>query len=153
MVFDSTCVGVIETHIVTATPHHSPTARVSARELVGAILSQAGAEVQTADGMAEGLTVFLAWRPDILISDLSMPDGDGFSLIRQIREREGAWHKRTPAIALTAYAGAEDRIRSLAAGFQMHLPKPIEPSELIVTIASLTGRLAQAQAQVLGETV
>ena len=66
-----------------------------------------------------------------------MPDGGGYELIRRMRD---GWIK-TPAIAITAHASDEDRLRALAAGFQMHLPKPIEPYELMVSIASLTGRL------------
>jgi len=76
----------------------------------------------------------------VLVSDLAMPDEDGFSLIRKVRSRDTGRGGAVPAAALTAYARTEDRVRALAAGFQKHLPKPIDPSELIAAVASLAGR-------------
>jgi CheY-like chemotaxis protein len=119
---------------------------VETRELLAMMLTRCEAAVQTAGSVAEAMAILSVWPPDILISDLSMPEKDGFSLIHQVRKQEGPQSKRIPAIALTAHAGAEDRIRALAAGFQMHLAKPMEPDELVVSIASLTGRLARARA-------
>src|SRR5262245_43711301 len=95
------------------------------------------AEVRTAGGVTEAMRVVTAWRPEILIADIAMPDGGGYELIRRMRS-EGI---KTPAIAITSYASDEDRLRALAAGFQMHLPKPVELYELVMSIASLTGRL------------
>ena len=73
---------------------------------------------------------------DVLVLDIEMPGEDGYSLVRSLREA-GA---RTPAIALTAYGRAEDRKRALASGFDLHLPKPVDPGELTIAIASLAGR-------------
>ncbi|HKC89224.1 MAG TPA: response regulator, partial [Blastocatellia bacterium] len=76
-------------------------------------------------------------RPDILVSDLSMPEEDGISLIRKLREWEQAHGGALPAVALTAFGRAQDRIRALEAGFQTHVSKPAEPVELIIVIRSL----------------
>jgi hypothetical protein len=95
------------------------------------------AEARTAGDMNEAMRIIQSWSPDIVISDIAMPGGDGYELIRRLR-RKG---NKTPAIAITAHAGDEARIRALAAGFQLHLPKPIEPYELVVSVASLTRRL------------
>jgi CheY-like chemotaxis protein len=81
-----------------------------------------------------------AARPDVLVSDIGMPNEDGYTLIRQLRALSADQGGEVPAIALTAYARAEDRMRSIRAGFQMHVPKPVEPAELITMIASLAGR-------------
>jgi signal transduction histidine kinase/DNA-binding response OmpR family regulator len=107
------------------------------RELLTSVLRLHNAEVRSAGSVAEAMTILSQWQPEILISDIAMPDIDGYEFIRQVRSRELIF----PAIALTAHASAEDRIRALAAGFQMHLPKPVEPHELVMSIASLTGRL------------
>ena len=80
----------------------------------------------------------------MLISDIGMPEEDGYSLIRKVRGAESGLGERIPAIALTAYARVEDRVRALHAGFQVHVPKPVEPVELIAVVASLTGRTAKA---------
>jgi signal transduction histidine kinase/DNA-binding response OmpR family regulator len=106
------------------------------RELTATALSMKGAEVRTAGGVTEAMNVMATWRPEIVISDVAMPDGGGYELIRRMRN-EGT---NTPAIAITAYARDEDRIRALAAGFQMHLPKPVDLYELVVSIANLAGR-------------
>jgi len=76
----------------------------------------------------------------VLISDIEMPDEDGYQLIRKIRDRDPERGGNVPAVALTAYARSEDRVRALSAGYQMHLAKPFEPAELSVVIASLAGR-------------
>jgi CheY-like chemotaxis protein len=75
-----------------------------------------------------------------LISDIEMPGEDGYSLIRKIRKIESEQGGWMPAIALTAHARAEDRVRALAAGYQSHVAKPVEPAELVATISSLTRR-------------
>jgi CheY-like chemotaxis protein len=76
-----------------------------------------------------------------LICDIGMPEVDGYELIRRIRESERPGNKRVPAVALTAFARIEDRVRALAAGFQMHVAKPVEPAELLTIVASLSGFL------------
>ncbi|HEX2491183.1 MAG TPA: response regulator, partial [Blastocatellia bacterium] len=85
------------------------------------------------------------WQPELLISDIEMPEADGYQLIRKLREIESQRGRRVPAIALTAYARAEDRLRSLSAGFQIHVTKPVEPVELLTIVASLTGRLRRSR--------
>lgn len=78
-----------------------------------------------------------SWRPAVLISDIGMPVADGYELIRRVRELAPEFGGRIPAIALTAYARVEDRMRVLTAGFQMHVAKPIEPAELVAVVASV----------------
>jgi signal transduction histidine kinase/DNA-binding response OmpR family regulator len=107
------------------------------RELLAAALSLKEAEVRTSGDITEAMEIMTAWRPEIVVADIAMPDGGGYELIRRMRG-QGI---KTPAIAITAYARDEDRLRALAAGFRLHLPKPIELYELLVSIASLTGRL------------
>lgn len=109
-----------------------------ARMLLRAILEQCGAEVETAENAAETLSLLKEKSFDILVSDVGMPEVDGYELIRKIREMEKGTGKRLPAVALTAFARAEDRLKALSAGFNMHIPKPVEPAELIVVIANLT---------------
>ncbi len=108
-----------------------------ARELLGMILQEAGAQVATAGSADEALEAFKRLRPDVLVSDIGMPGGDGYSLIRRVRLLEGECETRVPAVALTAFARAEDRTEALGRGFQAHLPKPIEPVELTALIARL----------------
>jgi PAS domain S-box-containing protein len=110
-----------------------------ARELLTAVLAQCEAETLAVASSAEAFEAVKEFNPHILVSDIGMPGEDGYELIRKIRERERAENlKRIPAVALTAYARVEDRLRALSAGFQMHIPKPVEPAELATVIASLT---------------
>ena len=109
----------------------------TANEALEALLDSCGAEVRVAGSAAQALQVFDAWRPDVLISDIAMPETDGYSLIRSIRSRSPENGGDVPAAALTAYAKIEDRISILAAGFQMYLSKPADPSEMIAVVASL----------------
>jgi CheY-like chemotaxis protein len=107
-----------------------------ARLLIGRLIEERRGSAVLA-GTAEEALALLAREPvDIIISDVGMPLMDGYELIRGIRASQAPW-ARVPAIALTAYARAEDRQRALIAGFQMHLSKPVEPRELIAGIASL----------------
>src|SRR3977135_1525551 len=110
-----------------------------ARELLSMILEEAGAEVAAAGSAREALAAFERLRPDVLVSDIGLPDGDGYSLIRKVRLRECDCATRCPAVALTAFARAEDRSQALDCGFQAHLAKPIEPSDLTALIARLIG--------------
>ena len=93
--------------------------------------------VQTASSAVEALDLLRCYQPDVLVSDLAMPEEDGFSLISKVRELEGQSSRQIPAVALTALVRIEDRTRALAAGFNMFVPKPVQPSELITTIANL----------------
>jgi signal transduction histidine kinase len=110
------------------------------RELLVTALEQCGAQVASAATAAAALAHLDRSPPDVLVSDLAMPDEDGYSLIRKIRSRGAERGGTVPAAALTAYARAEDRVRALASGFQRHLPKPIDPSDLIAAVAALAGR-------------
>jgi len=116
-----------------------------ARNLVAAILRQYGAQVLIAASAAEALQLIRESprMPDLLISDISMPEEDGYSLIRKVRALPQDKGGQIPAIALTAYGRMEDRIRVLSAGFQRHVPKPVEPAELALSAAHLTGREIQ----------
>jgi signal transduction histidine kinase len=102
-----------------------------AREMVSRVLTLAGAQVIQTESVVEALAAFAKHRPELIISDIAMPDQDGYDLIRQIRELSPAEGGHVPAIALTAYAREEDRARAMAAGFGMHVAKPIEPADLI----------------------
>jgi signal transduction histidine kinase/CheY-like chemotaxis protein len=110
-------------------------------DLFSSVLRITGAEVRGASGAEPAFGVFEAWRPHVLISDIGMPGEDGFSLIRRIRALPPERGGRVPAVAVTAYGGVDDRIRILSAGFQMHVPKPVEPAELVAVVANLVGRL------------
>jgi signal transduction histidine kinase/ActR/RegA family two-component response regulator len=110
-----------------------------ARHLLTAVLEQCGAEVRTCASGAEALAVLEELEPDVLISDIGMPGEDGYALIRKVRAWEAAHERKpVPAVALTAYARVEDRLQALKAGYNMHIPKPVEPAELAVVIASLS---------------
>jgi signal transduction histidine kinase/DNA-binding response OmpR family regulator len=111
-----------------------------ARELVRAILSECGSDVNCCESAAEALVCFREWKPDLLVSDIGMPGEDGYDLIRKLRKMRSKRAKQMPAVALTAYATKEDKARALAAGFQMHVSKPIEPGVLIMSIAAALGR-------------
>ena len=104
--------------------------------LRAALEQQCRAEVRTSGNAATALEVLQQWKADVLVSDIAMPGGDGYALIAKVRalEQQG---KRTPAIALTAYVSVADRARVLQAGYDMFVPKPVEPSELLATLASL----------------
>ena len=106
-------------------------------ELVSAVLGGRGALVQCAASGAEALQLLREEEYDLVLSDIGMPDMDGYEFIRNLRQMEKEHSKWMPAIALTAYAGPEDRQRALIAGYQMHISKPLEAAELIAAIASL----------------
>jgi signal transduction histidine kinase/CHASE3 domain sensor protein/ActR/RegA family two-component response regulator len=115
---------------------------VDARELLAELLSANGVEVRVAASGVDALATLKQWRPDVLISDIGMPEMDGYELLRELRLKEtNGKHTRLPALALTAYATAEDRMRALQSGFQMHIAKPVDPEELTTVLASLAGRL------------
>lgn len=111
-------------------------------ELLRTFLTQCGAKVEVASSASAGLKELQSFRPDILVSDIEMPEEDGYTFIGKVRmlgpENGGA----TPAVALTAHARPEDRMRALSAGFQIHVPKPVEPTELAVVLSSLSRRIA-----------
>src|SRR5690349_6423213 len=110
------------------------------RELVAALLTRCGAEVISVGSAIEALDQMERQRFDLLISDIGMPDMNGYGLISRIRQLGEEHGGRTPAVALTAYAGIDDRKRALAAGYEMHIPKPFIAAELISAAIFLTER-------------
>jgi PAS domain S-box-containing protein len=110
---------------------------IDARELVAAVLSRCGATVQVASTVEEALVRIREHRPHVLLSDIGLPGDDGYELIRRVREIDPA----LPAAALTAYATPQDRRRAIDAGFQAHVAKPVDPSDLGLVVASLAGRI------------
>lgn len=112
------------------------------RELTLVILKEAGAEVTVAASAAEALAVLNRYQFDALVSDIGMPDIDGYTLIRQVRQKPPEQGGKMPAIALTAYAGEIDQQQALLAGFQQHLAKPIAPAELVAAIVNLVQTIA-----------
>jgi CheY-like chemotaxis protein len=113
---------------------------VDAQELLRVAISERGAHVTTAGSVQEALACIEKEIPDLLISDIGMPGEDGYELIRRVRAFPAEGGGRVPAIALTAYARAEDRMKALRSGYQMHVPKPVEMGELITVAASLIQR-------------
>lgn len=111
-----------------------------ARALVRRLLEDCDAIVSTAASAAEGLAKLQAERPDVLVSDVGMPGSDGYHLLRQVRALTEELGGKTPALALTAYARAEDRMHAMHAGFQVHVSKPVQPAELITMVARLAWR-------------
>ncbi len=111
-----------------------------ARELVKRVLEDRGAEVLTAGSAIEALAIVEQQRLDVVVSDIGMADIDGYEFLRRVRELGPERGGRVPAVALTAFARSEDRTRALRAGFLVHMAKPVDPSELIATIASVAGR-------------
>jgi PAS domain S-box-containing protein len=112
-----------------------------ARELIKRVLEDCSAEVTTAATAQEALLLVESLRPDVLVTDVGMPDVDGFELLRRVRALGAERGGRVPAIALTAFARSEDRTRALRAGFLVHVSKPVDPSELVATVASVAGRM------------
>jgi CheY-like chemotaxis protein len=110
------------------------------RGLVTSVLEMCGAEVTAVGTAREALREVERLRPDVLVSDLGMPGEDGYWLIEEVRALPAGRGGKTPAAALTAYARAEDRLRTLRAGFQHHVTKPAEPQELVAVVANLAGR-------------
>ncbi|HEX8140462.1 MAG TPA: PAS domain S-box protein [Pyrinomonadaceae bacterium] len=110
-----------------------------ARVLLTAIIAQCGAQVMTASSVQEALRMLSTFKPHLLVSDIGMPEEDGYSLIRKVRALSAEEGGKIPAIALTAYAREEDRMRVLLAGFQVHVAKPVNPAELIAVVGGLAG--------------
>jgi len=110
------------------------------RELFRVGIGHCGAEVVTASSAQEALKAMEEERPNLLISDIGMPGEDGYELIKKVRALPAGRGGKIPAIALTAYARTEDRLRALRAGYQMHVSKPVELAELVAVMASLIQR-------------
>jgi CheY-like chemotaxis protein/nitrogen-specific signal transduction histidine kinase len=110
------------------------------RDMLTALLEGAGATVVSAGSVREALDALDTIRPDVIVSDIAMAEEDGFTLIRRLRARDADRGGGIPAVALTGYVGPEDRARVLAAGFQTHVSKPVEPDEVVTVIAALAAR-------------
>ncbi|RCJ32872.1 histidine kinase [Nostoc minutum NIES-26] len=110
------------------------------RDFISTVLQQCQAEVLAVGSVQEALQAISQWQPNVLVSDIGMPEEDGYSLIRKLRSQPPEQGGKIPAAALTAYARVEDRTRAIKEGYQLHLPKPIEPAELATVVASLVGR-------------
>ncbi|MFS8071973.1 MAG: response regulator, partial [Byssovorax sp.] len=108
------------------------------REAVAEMLRRAGADVRMAESTASALAAVDEFRPEVLLCDIAMPHEDGYSLIRKLRARGAAHGGDTPALALTALAGEEDRLEALSAGFQMHVAKPADITTLTLAVAELS---------------
>jgi len=109
----------------------------SARQMISTVLMQSGAEVKSCVSSSEALTAVCQWKPDVLMSDIGMPNEDGYALIQKVRRLKAECGGRVPAAALTAYAREEDRARALTEGFQIHVSKPVEPAELVAVVSGL----------------
>jgi CheY-like chemotaxis protein len=111
-----------------------------ARSVLLQVLEREGSEAYGAGSATEAMTLLRAVKPHVLISDLAMPDEDGFDLIRKVRASPSDVAAAIPAVALSGYASDEDRARALQAGFQRHLPKPVDPNQLARVVVSLASR-------------
>jgi CheY-like chemotaxis protein len=113
-------------------------------DLINVELAQHGGDITAVTTAAEALSLLAESQFDVLISDIGMPEMDGYELIRELRKREVGTDVRLPAVALTAYARVQDRMRAVLAGYSTHIAKPVDATELITVIASLAGRLGKA---------
>ena len=111
-----------------------------AREIISTVMTRTGAEVTACKSASEALATLLEWKPDVILSDIAMPDEDGYSFIGKVRSLPREKGGATPAAALTAYARDVDRTQALAAGYQMHIAKPIAATQLVTIVARLAGR-------------
>jgi CheY-like chemotaxis protein len=111
-----------------------------AREIISTVIMRTGAEVTACTSATEALAKLAEWKPDVILSDIAMPDEDGYSFIAKVRSLPRDKGGETPAAALTAYARDVDRRQALAAGYQMHIAKPIGASQLVHMVARLAGR-------------
>jgi signal transduction histidine kinase/ActR/RegA family two-component response regulator len=111
-----------------------------AREILSTVMTRTGAEVTACHSASEALATLLEWKPDVILSDIAMPDEDGYSFIGKVRSLPREKGGETPAAALSAYARDIDRRQALAAGYQMHIAKPIAATQLVTMVARLAGR-------------
>jgi len=107
------------------------------RQVISLMLERGGAETKETNSVKLALEVMAGWKPSVLVSDIAIPLEDGYVLISKLRSRSPEEGGKTPALAITAYARAEDRARILSAGYQMHMAKPVEPDNLIAAVAAL----------------
>ena len=117
-----------------------------ARALISRVLTQCSADVVSAATATDGLHELRRFRPDVVVSDIGMPEMDGYQFMREVRKLSPSQGGKTPAIALTAFARSQDRTKAMIAGYTVHISKPIEPQELAATVGSLAGRIGSAEA-------
>jgi CheY-like chemotaxis protein len=115
-----------------------------ARELLVQVLEPCKARVSTAANVPDALQLVERLRPDVILSDIGLPGEDGYAFIKKLRALPANQGGKTPAVALTAYARVEDRTKALVAGFNMHVPKPVDPAELMAVLASLSMMFSRA---------
>ena len=113
--------------------------------MIKRVLEDCRAEVLTAGSAAEGLAILVREKPDVLLSDIGMPQVDGYDFLRQVRLLKAESGGRIPAIALTAFARFGGPDAALMSGYQVHVAKPVEPAELVATVASVMGRTGEAR--------
>jgi len=118
-----------------------------ARNLIQHILTKCNARVTTAATATEGIAAVKQHHPDMILSDIGMPVEDGYDFLAKLRQLSRAEGGDTPAVALTAFARSEDRRRALMAGFQMHLPKPVEAAELLAVVSNVCASSRRAKAR------
>jgi len=114
-------------------------------ESVRTLLASYGADVRVAESATQALDVVAKWVPDVVVTDIGMPGMDGYGLLKRIRERD-PHERQMPVIALTAFAGIDERVRLLSAGFQMHVAKPVDPNELLAVIANVVATRGDGRA-------
>lgn len=117
------------------------------RDLLTNVIEESGGKAIAVESVSGALQFLEKLQPDVLFSDIGMPDQDGYALIRQVRKMEAAREGLLPAIALTAYVREEDSQKAIASGFQMHLPKPVDIEQLVRAVASLAGRIVDESVQ------
>jgi CheY-like chemotaxis protein len=112
------------------------------RDILAAVLERAGFSYRVATRASEALSVLDDWHPDVIVSDIGMPDMDGYEFARQLRARPAAQGGHIPALAVSAFPRSEDRELALRSGYQAHIAKPVQPADLVKAIAELTGTRA-----------
>jgi CheY-like chemotaxis protein len=116
-----------------------------ALELFATVLRRAGADVRVARSVREAIGLLQAWEPDVIVSDIEMPEENGYAFIRRLRGGEVPNGERIPAVAVTAYGGVSERIKIASAGFDSYVAKPVEPDELAAIIGRLVTRARDIQ--------
>jgi CheY-like chemotaxis protein len=111
------------------------------REILAAILDRGGFSHRLAGSARDALQILDSWLPDVIVSDIGMPDVDGYEFVRALRARSAEKGGRIPALALSAFARGEDRKLALASGYQAHVAKPVDPADLVAAITRLTGNI------------
>ena len=125
-------------------PSLCPYDQTDAQELIRRVLEECGAQVITCSSAAEALPILQREKPAVLLSDIGMPEVDGYEFLKKVRALGADRGGQIPAVALTAFARSEDRTKALLSGFTVHVTKPVEPNELAATIASVAGRVGES---------